>query len=138
MKLLMPMILTAVLCLPTLSMAKPKDGKGGGFEKALKQLELSDAQKKQLKEMRAAHKENKFSQGKELKKLREQMKTQFVSDAPEAELKAIHTKIKSLRDLKAETRFSKLLAIRKILTVEQRKKFQELQMKPKKAKRRNQ
>ena len=82
--------------------------------------------------MRATQKENKFTEKDKLKELREEMKTKFASDATEAELQATHAKIKELRDKKAESRFKKLLSIRKVLTVEQRKKFQELHMKTRK------
>lgn len=114
------------------SKEKGSRGEGrGGFGKILKQLELTDDQKEALKASRKAHKaENKDSKTnsrEELKGLRNELKAKFASDASESELRSLHTKIKTLRSAKAEKRFGKMMNIRKILTVEQRKKFQELQ-----------
>ncbi len=136
MKKMTPLILT-ILMLSSFSYAKPGEGRRGGMMKALKQLNLSDAQKEKLKAARAESKGKKDrSEKKQVRELHQKMKELFASNAPQSELKAVHEKINSFRKQRDEQRFQKLMAVREILTLEQRKKFQEI-MDEKRMKRRD-
>ncbi|MFT6630551.1 MAG: protein CpxP [Bacteriovoracaceae bacterium] len=129
MKAILSMILLGTLIAPTAFAEGRKGGKGEGkgFSKILKQLDLSDDQKVKLKELRKAKKSAGKSDHGELKKLREEMKSKFASSASESEIRALHNKIKTMRHAKGDERFSRVMEIRNILTVEQRKQFQSLQ-----------
>ena len=134
-------ILSAVLLTSSIpgfsSEAFARDGKrkGGGMGKILKQLDLSEDQKEQLKTIRKDNKKmGKADKGK-IKELWGQMKSKFGSDASESEVRALHEQIKNLKMEKMEKRFSRIMKIRTILTVEQRKKFQSLRDERKKGKR---
>jgi Spy/CpxP family protein refolding chaperone len=131
MKAILSMILLGTLIAPaTYANEKGEEmgkRKGGGFGKILKQLNLTDDQKAKLKEFRKANKGNGKIDHSELKKLREEMKSKFATSATESEIRGIQEKIKKLRHSKGDMRFSRVMGIRNILTVEQRKKFQELQ-----------
>ena len=90
---------------------------------AMKQLDLSEDQKVALEKLKA----NKGSLGKELrakkKALRKQMHEAMASDASDSDLRKLHEQKLSLKTQMANNRFEKMLAVRKILTPEQRVKF---------------
>lgn len=96
------------------------------MKKIMAQLNLSEEQKTQLKEMRKENKKMPKANGKSMKEAREKMKEKFASNAPESELRALHEEISKLKAEKADKRFNRLMKMRNILTLEQRAKFQEL------------
>lgn len=111
--------------LMNLNMAFAKGDKKGFMKEVLSQLNLTEEQKTKLKELRKDKKPKKSDHG-EIKKLREELQAKYASNASESELKSIHNKIKELRNSKIDNRFERMTKIRSVLTLEQRKKFQEL------------
>lgn len=115
------------------AVAKPgKMGGGGGdhvAEKVMKSLNLSEEQQKQIKEIREKNKE--AMQG-----AREKRKEAFKalqellqnSDAEDGAIRDAHQKLQSIKSDASNMQFEQLMAIRKVLTPEQRGKFRTLLM----------
>lgn len=124
-------ILIATLCLSfglTLFAKSKEAPRAMGMMKVLQQLDLTAEQKEKLKELRKNRKDG--GHGKEnveeVRKLRQELKEKFASNASDSELRKINDKMKSLRSSKTDLRFERMMEVRAILTVEQRKKFQDL------------
>lgn len=101
----------------------------GHMMKLMKELNLSDEQKEQMKALRGDSKNNRKEKRKEIKELKAKLDSLFITDAKDSELIAIHKKIMAIKAEQGESRFEGLLKKRAILTVEQRKKF--IELKPK-------
>ncbi len=108
------------------------------FKKVMKQLDLSNEQIDKLKEFRKSNKGNNKEIRSQMKNLHEELKTKFIANASDDELKAVHTKIKALKSKMADLKFSKMLGLKSILTEEQRVKFMELKKKKLREKFKNQ
>lgn len=102
-------------------------GRDKMFERITRELKLTEEQKAQIKaEMEKDRKDMEKNQA-EVKKLAEEMKAELEKDAPDRA--RIHDLIKKLADKRAEMeirRMDNLLAMRKLLTPEQREKFKEM------------
>ena len=127
--------LTLLLALNT-TYARDRHKGRGGNGKILKQLNLTDKQKAELRAFRKeTKKEDKKALRDKIKAARERMKAAFTSTASDSELLAIHGEIKSLRGQMAEMKFKKMLKMRSILTQEQRVQFQKLKDEMRKSRR---
>ncbi len=106
------------------------DGKGRMEEhmkRVEKQLNLSPEQQKKLEEHRAAHRDEAKKFFGEVKQKREEMRTELEKETiDEAKVKAINEELKALGARLADHRLAGILEVRRILTPEQFKKFQEL------------
>ncbi len=92
-----------------------------------KQLDLSPEQEKQLEAHRNKHREQTEEIRKSLKTKREEIRNELQKEELNMEkVNKIHSELKSLRSKKADYRLEGILAVRKILTTEQFKKFCEL------------
>lgn len=123
--------LTLSLVLPLMfavpSFAKPGRGQGkdhgGHFGKVCQELNLSPEQKEKLKTIRAAHRETikplREKKMAAVKKLREGFKSGATADS----LRATHKELGALHTQMSDARFENALAIREILSPEQRVKF---------------
>lgn len=134
-KLSLPLLLALAVAQPALARGKhgPKgpeaesfgDGEGPGhaLREALKSLDLSEEQKTKLKDLRKsateAHKEVRTA----LKDGRKAMEDLMKSDAKKEEILSKFEALQTLRNKMARARFEMMLAIRDILTPEQRQKF---------------
>ena len=94
---------------------------------SFQKLDLSDEQKNSLKELRSGDKETHKALREKAKAARKKMAEAFKNDASESILRSSYSDLKSIRSQLADSRFEKKLAIRKILTTEQRKKFNKMQ-----------
>ncbi len=108
----------------------PSQGKGkkrGGRDHSalFDQLDLSDAQKAEIENIRQEG-ENGSSRHEEAKAAREKMRELFASDASSDELRAQHRANQELRQAAHDERFERKLKIREVLTLEQRRKLAEL------------
>lgn len=122
-------IMTLIMIFSSLAYGRSQTApRAVGMMKILQQLDLTDEQKAKVKELRTKKKDK--GQGKanveEVRKLREELKEKYASDASDSEVRKIHDKIDSLRSSKSDVRFERMMELRSILTVEQRKKLQEL------------
>jgi periplasmic protein CpxP/Spy len=99
------------------------EGPGRGFKEALNGLNLTDEQKAKIKELRKggkeAHKETRESLREGRKALEEAMK----GDAKKEDILAKYDALQTLRNKMGRARFEMMLAVREILTPEQRQKF---------------
>lgn len=134
-------LLLAALVAPVISFAEAEDKSDRAFrdgQKIFRQLNLSEDQKSKLKAMRSANKDTNRAKRKEikakLKDIRMKMKAGGVSTD---ELKSLHSQKKSLKNEMMDLRFSRMLALKEILTAEQFQKFQELRKDRKEERRKN-
>ncbi len=119
-KLAIPFLIIGLFSLPS----EAKRGRGG-FLKIMKELDLTDAQKAELKKLRGK-KEDRKNDRKKIRNLRTQLQAAMVANSSDAELLALFKELKEARDTSQTKRFKQMLEIRKILTPEQRVKFQEM------------
>lgn len=121
-KILSLLSLALLLGAPASQASPHEDGDGLG-RRALRGLDLTAEQKAKLAELRK-------SQTTDFKALREkaraariELRSKLQSDASDQELRTAHATVQSSMKAVGEARFEKILAIRKILTPEQRAKF---------------
>ena len=125
-----------LMTLLVLGFALPAQARGGKFkEQMMKELDLSEQQAQQLQELKKSNKPEMKSLRGEMKAIREKMQDAMAKDASESELRSLHNQKFEIRKKLSTARFEKMLAIRKILTPDQRVKFQQM-MKEKRKKRR--
>ncbi len=122
---LLTLLLNFVLTNPIFANENKREKRGMGMMGMLEGLDLTKEQKQKLKEIR---KESTGSNNRDkIKAMREELEKKFGSDAKNSELEALNAKIADAQSQQHKEMFAKLLKIRSILTVEQRKKFQEIQ-----------
>ncbi len=133
----MKRLMTALIGIALISpMAYAKRGHHKAkHEEIFKQLDLSEKQRTELKALRENNKDNMKSLKEQKKKFRKEMNEAMASDASESQLRTLHNEITRLKNKIKDTRFEKMLSIRKILTQEQRVKFFKLKQEMKKNKR---
>jgi len=115
----------------TPSYGEPPAGGGPGgphedgprMERLVKELNLTKAQKEQFKKIMKDHKSGIQAKRDQVRAAHEKLRTAMQSDTAEAQLRKLHSEVIKLHGEMASTRFEKMLAIRKILTPDQRKKF---------------
>lgn len=100
---------------------------GQGFgRRALHQLGLSSEQKQKLAEIRKSQKPTLKALREKSKEARDQLRSKLASDASDAELRTAHAALQSVNKELGDARFEHILAMRKVLTVEQRAKFRSM------------
>jgi len=104
--------------------SEPDEISGSRFEEMIKELNLTDEQKNQLKAIGEKHegirKESRKKKKAAYKNLHEALKS---GSAKDADLRKLHSEMLKLNGQMSYARFEKLLAIRGILNPKQRKKF---------------
>jgi Spy/CpxP family protein refolding chaperone len=102
-------------------------GPGGGFGPQMaEQLELTDAQKDQMDDMRAAHQKQMIRQRADLKIARLELRELIRGDADRATINSKIDQIGKLETDLEKARVSHRLDMRDILTPEQREKLEDL------------
>lgn len=136
------LLLTAPLLAPDAAYAgRPeRAGKSGEFrgnrhDRILRQLDLSDEQKKKLADLREANREKSKEARAEMRKKREALEKALDSDASSDELRRLHQDLQKTRIKLGDLRFDQVLAVREVLTAEQRKKFKDLKAEKREKKR---
>ena len=107
----------------------PVFARGGGEargERLAEQLNLSADQAKQIQALRKDEKVDMKQKRIALRQQREKLKEMLASDASESDVRQAFQGIQSAQKDLAQEQFDKMLAIRKLLTPEQRKKFAEI------------
>lgn len=123
--LMMAMIMTS-LSLGLVAKSEGRGDKRKHFKELMDQLSLSEKQIEGLKTFRKSNKGKKKEIRKEIRDLREQMKASFISGTSDADLKALHVKMGSLRTRSSDLRFEKMVFMKNTLDKKQREKFMEL------------
>ncbi len=100
-----------------------RGGPHGHHKHWLKELNLTPEQKAQMKEIRAKYKENLQKLRIEKKDARIMLRAALKTSASESKLKQMFADLQKKKQTFAKARFEKILAIRSILTPEQRQKF---------------
>ena len=122
-----PLFLIAFFALGTVYADTDKNcGHKEGHEKGqwLQELNLSPEQQQQLAAIKDKYHGEMKKQKKAMKSARKSLKEALKSDASDESLNAQFNKLQGQRAEFAKLRFEKILAIRAILTPEQRKKFE--------------
>ncbi|SMF63343.1 Spy/CpxP family protein refolding chaperone [Pseudobacteriovorax antillogorgiicola] len=127
MKLYQWILMTALVAAPSLSMAR--GGHHKHWKEMMSQLDLSEEQRTKIKDIRQSSRDEHKETRKTLKETRRSFEELLGSDAAESEIRKAHETLQGLKAKMAEKRFENMMAIRAILTPEQRKKFHELRPK---------
>ncbi len=101
-------------------------GRGERFMKQVEELDLSADQKKKLAEIKKSFKEAKPKRD-AVRTAHEDLKTALQGTATDEEIKKKFEAMQAIHNEMMKERFSKVMAIRAILTPEQRAKFKGLQ-----------
>jgi Spy/CpxP family protein refolding chaperone len=120
-RIIIALALMIVVAFPAMLAAR-----GGTPEKGtcMKGLELNEEQKAKMEQLRLEHRLENIDRTAELRKLRLQMRMEFMKDDPSRkEIDLILGKIASIREEMQRSRIDHLFAAKKILTPEQWKKF---------------
>jgi Spy/CpxP family protein refolding chaperone len=100
----------------------PGMGRGGGW---LRDLDLTPEQIQQIQQIRRQRKDELAGQRQAMRQAMEELRQLMASDAPADQIRQKHAETRALRQKLADAQFENLLAIREVLTPEQRRKFAE-------------
>lgn len=126
------LLLVIILCCSITAFAKG-DRKRDPMKGIMKELNLNETQLAQLKAMRKEFKKGDHkAQRNEMKELHKQMKEAFVSNADDSKILELHKKITAKRNVFEEEKINKMLKLKSILTLDQKKKYVELMFNRKK------
>lgn len=100
-----------------------KGEKGKWHEKMAAELNLTAEQKEKMKQVHQTNHEAMRAKRKAMKEARESLQTSLQGTATDAELKKKFEDLEKLQSEFAKARFEKVLAMRAVLTPEQRQKF---------------
>ena len=125
-KTVMLAILAGSLLAPTAFARGPHGGKGRHgkhMKKVLEALDLTEAQKTKIKEIRKSGKDSVRNKREDARKHHEELHAAMLAGKSKAELSAMHEKIIAGKTAMMRARFEQMLAIRDVLTEEQRAAF---------------
>lgn len=105
-------------------LAKARAG-GGPLKEALAALKLTEEQKNKIKEIRKSSKDANQETHEALKAGRKAMQELMTGDGKKDEILAKFDSLQSQRNKMARARFEMMLAVRDVLTPDQRKQFRE-------------
>ena len=125
-------VISLMVALTPVSAEARGRGEGGHLRTMMKKLGLSAEQKEKLAELRKSQKGKSKELRESMKAARDKLEKALSTDASDSQLRAAHQEVQSAKSKLGDLRFEKILAIRSVLTPDQRKKFQE--MKPKRGK----
>jgi Spy/CpxP family protein refolding chaperone len=106
-----------------------KAGPNSGRENAdnvFQQLNLSDAQKAQIKSIRDQYQPQLTSQRKAFQQAQQELRTLMTSNANSTEISEKHRQVMAIKQQLEDLQFQSMLAIREVLTPDQRTKLDEL------------
>ena len=132
MKKLFTVLALMALCTGSAMAGQHKGGerhRGDYHEKLMKKLDLTDEQEKKIAEIREQKGKELDEKRKAVREAQEALHEAMGKDADEAALRSLFAKVQSAKADKASTRFEMALAIRAVMTPEQRAKFHELKSK---------
>lgn len=100
-------------------------GRGDRAERLIDELDLTDAQVEQIRNIRQGAREEMQSLHGNLRAERQNMHELMASDATAADLRVQHETVQTLHRQVADQRFENMLAVREVLTPEQRAELSE-------------
>lgn len=100
-------------------------GKGLGLKKVLGELNLSEEQKKKIKNLKKTYKDNGKDLKKQVKAARNALAEGWKSQADDKKMKDLHEAFHKATAKKINHRFESMLAVRNLLTKEQKILFAE-------------
>ncbi|WP_444958341.1 Spy/CpxP family protein refolding chaperone [Microbulbifer sp. ZKSA002] len=122
--------LAGVVAVPAVGMACDgkgrMEGRGHGPEKIAKELELTEAQKDQLKELRESNREGKIAKREEMHKAYEELREAIRSGADQQTLASLGAEIGKLEVAKMQSRNQMRTQFESVLTDEQLAKLETL------------
>lgn len=121
---LMTLVLTLLSTTLVVPLSYAKQGMG-----VFKELNLSQEQKKKLKDIKKAGKESTKELRQSHRKLRQQLQEAMRSETSDEDLRKLNRELRQAEAELKDLKFEKILKIRAILNKEQREKFHELKAK---------
>ena len=103
-----------------------RGGPGGRRGDFLEQLNLSEAQMQDIREIRERYGPDLQELHGDIRSERDQLRQLMAGSASESEIRSQHSRVLNLHQEMAETRFDSMLEIRNVLTPEQRQEWAEL------------
>lgn len=103
-----------------------RKGRGERWERMMEQLDLTSAQRAEIKDIREKYSSEDNAFKEEIKASREKMQSLLASDASKSELRRQHQQMQSLRQKMGDRKFEGMLEVREVLTSEQRTKMAQL------------
>lgn len=101
---------------------RPPKGDRDGW---LQDLNLSPEQMKQMQEIRGRYKDQLAQKKQAMRQARQELRSLMASNAPTEQVRQKYNQVKTLRQNHADAQFESMLAMREILTLEQRQKLAE-------------
>lgn len=101
-------------------------GSRGGKDNLMEQLNLSADQKQRMESIRNQYKDQIRQRQDAVRKARQEMKTMMDGNASTAQIRTQHEQISALQQQLMSTRMEMMLAMREVLTPEQRARMAEL------------
>ena len=103
-----------------------RKGRGQRWERMMEELDLTSAQREEIKDIREKYSSEYPAFKEEIKANRQKMQSLLASDASKSELRRQHQQMQSLRQKMGDRIFEAMLEMREVLTSEQRTKMAEL------------
>jgi periplasmic protein CpxP/Spy len=91
----------------------------------LKDLNLSPDQMRQMQEIRGRYREQISQQRQSMRQAQQELRSLMASNAPADQVRQKYNQVRGLKQKLADTQFDSMLAMREILTLEQRQKLAE-------------
>lgn len=111
--------------LPQIIAQQPQrpDHPGGNEDRLFEQLNLTQAQKQQIQAIRNQYKGQLTQSRQAVRQAQEELKTLMTGTASANQIREKHRQVLTLRQKLEELQFESMLAMREVLTPEQRKQF---------------
>jgi protein CpxP len=109
---------------PMLAQGFDRPGNRGG--RLLEELDLSDAQKQEIKAIHERGRNQSQPTRDQLRQAQEQLKNLMAGTASESAIRSQYAQVKALRQQMADIRFDHMLEVREVMTPAQRQEFAQL------------
>ncbi|MDJ0648049.1 MAG: Spy/CpxP family protein refolding chaperone [Xenococcaceae cyanobacterium MO_188.B19] len=103
-----------------------RKGRGQRWERMMEELDLTSAQREEIKDIREKYSSQDPDFKEEIKASRQKMQSLLASDASKSELRRQHQEMQNLRQKMGDRKFEAMLEMREVLTSEQRAKMAQL------------
>ena len=97
-----------------------------GRQRLMQELDLTPEQQQNLQAIRAQYKDQINQRQQDLRQASQELRSLMISDADTNQIRAKHQQVQQLRQQLEELNFESMLAMREVLTPEQRREFGQL------------